>query len=300
MIKSFDQSIVSIIIPCYNRADYIAQTVESVLNQTYPNIELIVVDDGCTDNSRDILEQYSDRITILEHPGRANRGQSAAINLGLRQARGTFIAILDSDDLFNPEKIDLQVRYLEENPTIGTVYANGMNITSEGKPTYMLYPEGEKPVIGPEPVLEYCAFNLPSNAMVRKSVFDQAGYFDETLRTAQDHDMAIRIAEVAPVGYINQCLWNYRRHSNSISKTRTMERWQNGFKILDAACQRYPYPQVTIKRRLAVLHFRLGQCYLTQNKKLKAAVNFLKAGWYDPARALSVVLKKETISSANS
>ncbi len=291
---------VSVVIPCYNRADYIAETVESVLNQTYQNIELIIVDDGCTDNSREILEQYKDHITILEHPGRVNKGQSAAINLGLSHATGNYIAILDSDDLFKPEKIAAQVRYLEDNPNVGTVYANGMNITAEGKPTYMLYPEGDKAIIGPEPVLEHCAFNLPSNALVRKSVFVHAGFFDETLRTAQDHDMAIRIAEVAPVGYINQCLWSYRRHGNSISKTRTMERWQNGFKILEAARQRYPYSQTTIKRRLAVLHFRLGQCRFQEKKYLAGLINFIKSAVYDPLRAIRVMLKIEKISSPNS
>ena len=101
--------LVSVIIPCYNRQDYIAQTIDSVLNQTWPNIELIVVDDGCTDNSRQILENYGNRVQLLEHPGFTNKGQSAAINVGLNAAKGDYIAILDSDDLFLPQKIVKQI-----------------------------------------------------------------------------------------------------------------------------------------------------------------------------------------------
>ena len=127
---------VSVIIPCYNRERYIAKTVESVLNQTYPHIELVVVDDGCTDNSRMILEQYKNSVRILEHPGRINKGQSAAINLGIRSSSSEYVAILDSDDLFAPEKIEKQVNFLEANLGIGLVYANGHAVDENGNILY--------------------------------------------------------------------------------------------------------------------------------------------------------------------
>lgn len=291
---------VSVIIPCYNREQYIAETIESVLCQTYKTTELIVVDDGCTDNSREIIESFTSKIKILEHPGGVNKGQSAAINLGLKNATGTYIAILDSDDLFSSEKIVRQVSFLETHPEAGLVYANGTVIDAEGKRRYTIYQPGDRPLIGPEPVLEYCAFNLPSNALVRKTVFDKAGFFDESFRTAQDHDMAIRLAEIAPVGYIDECLWSYRRHNASISHTRTLERWHNGFQILQAASKRYPYPLRTRLRRKAVLHFRLGQCYLQQKKILTAATHFFMAGICNPLRSLRVISAQENITSPQS
>ncbi len=291
--------LVSVIIPCYNRDDYIVETVQSVLNQTWLNIELIVVDDGCTDGSRALLESFGDRLTILEHPGRVNRGQSASINLGLRQCHGAYVAILDSDDLFMPTKLEKQVRFLEQNPGIGLVYANALYIDAEGNKLYPRYGKGHLPPDDPCQVLLDCCFNVPSNSLVRKSLYEKVGFLDETLRAAQDHDLAIRLAEAAPVGYIDEILWCYRRHGGSISSTRAKLRWQNGFIILAAACRRYPYPAAVCRKRRAVLHFRLGQCLVQEKNFLKAAYHLMLAGLLDPARAFGVVSGREKASSPN-
>jgi len=287
---------VSVIIPCYNREHYIAETVNSVLAQTWHNIELILVDDGCTDNSRNVLELFSSRLTMLEHLGRANKGQSAAINLGLRHSSGEYLAILDSDDLFAPDKIEKQVRFLEEHPEIGLVYANCIYIDENGKELSKMHYGNHRPPVGPEKVLEECCYNVPSNALFRRSVFERVGFLDETLRSAQDHDYGIRIAEVTRIGYINECLWRYRRHCGSISNTRTMERWRNGFKILAAARKRYPYPTSTVRRRRAVLHFRLGQCYLSEKCLLRSAYHMFLAGLLDPFRSLRILSGRERLS----
>ena len=288
--------LVSVIIPCYNRQDYIAETIDSVLNQTWSNIELIVVDDGCTDRSRQILESYGEKIRLMEHPGRINKGQSAAINVGLRCANGDYVAILDSDDVFLPEKIEKQVCFLSQHRQYGLVYSNGHAIDEKGRMLYLLLDEGHLPPTGPETVLLNSCFNLPSNALVRKEVFDQAGWFEETYRSAQDHDMAIRVAEIARVGFINECLWLYRRHGKSISRMRTLERWQNGLKILKAACRRYPYPLGVRLKRKAVLHFRLGQCHWQQRDFVTSLFYFGVAGFCDPARALKVLSGREPVT----
>lgn len=288
---------VSVIIPCYNRGTFIAETIESVLNQSYQNIELVVVDDGCTDNSREVLEQYGERIRILDHPGRVNKGQSAALNLGLESCDGEYIAILDSDDLFAPEKIEVQVNFLQEHTQFGLVYSNGMNINSEGKQTYAIFPPTHRSPVGPAEVLMDCFINLPSNALVRKSVFDIAGGFDESLRAAQDHDMVVRLLEIAPAGYLDKCLWSYRRHEDSISRKGVIARWRNGFKILKAASQRYPYPVRIRLGRRAVLSFRLGQCYWSESNYFRAVPLFIAAGLCDPLRSLKVLIGRERITS---
>ncbi|AJE03473.1 glycosyltransferase [Geobacter pickeringii] len=288
--------LITVIMPCYNRERYLALAINSVLCQTWPMVELIVVDDGCTDGSRSILESYGSRIRLLEHPGRVNRGQSAAINLGLRHATGEYIAILDSDDLFAPEKIEKQMRFLECHQDVGLVYSNGKAIDADGKELYFIYKRDHQPPSGPADVLENCCVNLPSNALVRRAVFERAGFFDEHLRTAQDHDMVIRITEVATVGYLDEVLWFYRRHDASISSTKALERWQNGFRILDAARRRYPYPARTLKRRLAVLNFRLGQCYLEQRAYFRAVYHFIRAGMLDPSRSARVIRGREAVS----
>jgi glycosyltransferase involved in cell wall biosynthesis len=290
---------VSVIIPCFNREAFIRQTISSVLDQTWPAIELIVVDDGCTDRSRSLIESFGSALVVLEHPGCINLGQSASINLGLARCTGKYIAILDSDDLFMPEKLEKQVRFLEAHPGKGLVYCNGMFIDAEGKELYPRYEKAHQPPMRPDDVLLDCCFNVPSNALVRRSLYEKIGGLDESLRAAQDHDLAIRLAEISPVGYIPECLWCYRRHDGSISNTKARLRWQNGFKILDAACRRYSYPRSVRRKRLAVLHFRMGQCMLQERGYLQAIYHLLLAGMLDFPRAAGVLAGRETAGSPN-
>ncbi|MBM9616711.1 glycosyltransferase [Desulfobulbus rhabdoformis] len=298
-MKQFSFPLVTVIIPCFNREKYIVETIQSVLVQTWPNIELIVVDDGCTDGSRKLMESFGSALTILDHPGRVNRGQSAAVNLGLVHCRGVYVAILDSDDLFKPEKITMQVNFLEQHPEIGLVYSNGLYINDAGEELFLRYGAGHHPPKDSSQVLLDCCFNVPSNALVRRSLYEQIGYLDETLRAAQDHDLGIRLAEVAAIEYLDECLWCYRRHDGSISNTTAKLRWQNGFKILTAACKRYPYPAKIRRKRRAVLHFRMGQCFLQEKQFVHAAYHLAMAGLLDPQRALGVLMGNEKAGSPN-
>lgn len=289
--------LVSVIIPCYNSKRFVAETVESVLNQTWPNIELMVIDDGCTDGSRGILESYGHRLILLEYPGRVNKGQSAAINLGLRHCRGEYIAILDSDDIFAPEKIEKQISYLLDNPEIGLVYSNGYAINENGNILYEFYGNDHEEFSDANRVLKDCYFLLPNNSLVRRKPIELAGYFDENLRAAQDHDMAIRIAEITKLGYLSEHLFYYRRHKDSISHRNAKRRWKNGYKILRKAYKRYDYPIKTILGRLAVLNFRLGQCFFEEKRYIRAVLLFVAAGVCDPIRSMRVLLGREKVYS---
>ena len=284
---------VSVIIPLYNREKYIVETVQSVFKQTYPNVEIIVVNDGSTDDSSRLLQEFSSSLTLLQHPGCVNKGQSAAINLGLRHSTGKYIAILDSDDLFASDKIEIQVKYLEENNGIGLVYGNGYYINEYGKKPVRCYDRFHQENSNPAEVLLNCYFALPTNALIRKTVFEKAGMFDESLRSGQDHDMAIRIAEVTKIAYIDEKLFYYRRHPESISAQNADLRWRNGFIILNKAKQRFPYPLKIIRKRRAVLYFRLGQLNLEKKKIGKAIIYCLFAGLLDPLRGFKVLIGKE-------
>lgn len=287
---------VTIIVPCYNRERYIAETIESVLNQSYSNIELIVVDDGSTDNSRKIIESYKKYIRILEHPGRVNKGQSAALNLGIRSSASDYVAFLDSDDLFSPEKMEKQVQFLESNPQVGLVYSNGYTISENGKRINRIYDENHREDSDPNRVLLDCYFLLPNNALVRRDVLSKAGYFEENFRSAQDHDLAIRIAEVAKIAYLDEALFFYRRHKDSISHRNAKLRWKNGFKILKRARLRYNYRLTTLTGRLAVLCFRLGQCYKEDGRYIRSLSFFVASGICDPFRAFGVLVGREKIT----
>ena len=289
-LKKKDLPKVTVIIPCYNREKFIGETLNSALYQSYPNIEIIAVDDGSTDSTRKILENYEKTITLLEHPGRANRGQSAAINLAMRSSESDYVAILDSDDVWEPQKIEKQVAFLEKNYDIGYVYANGYAIDEKGKILYKLFFTDHIPTGDPARVLLECPIGTPSAYLVRRNIFEKAGYFDESLRSAQDHDMAIRLAEIAKIGYIDQILWRKREHAESLSGFQSERRWRLGFVILKKACSRYPYSWNIRRRRLAVLNFRLGQCMLTNGNYIEACIRFVFAGLLDPKRAIKIII----------
>lgn len=287
--------LVSVIIPAYNRVAYIDQTVNSVLNQTHPAVELIVVDDGSTDGTFEKLRAFGAAIRLLTHDGHVNKGQSAALNLGLTEASGRYIAILDSDDYWAPDKLERQVAYLEAHPEIGLVYCNGYHVDDRGRELFPFHPEGHSEPNDPNSVLLDCYMLLPQSSLVRTEAFRRAGLFDEALRAAQDHDMLIRIAEVTSFAYQPFFGFFYRRHANSISVTGLERRWKNGFIILDKARRRYPYRPATIRKRLAVLNFRLGQVYWRESRLGAAFIHLLKAGILDPLRALAVVLGREAV-----
>lgn len=289
-------ALVSVIIPAFNRSAYIDQTVRSVLDQTYPHVELIVVDDGSSDGTYECLQEYGDAIRLLTHERHVNKGQSAALNLGLSTARGDYIAILDSDDYWAPEKLENQVLYMEAHPDVGLVYCNGYHVDAEGKILYPFHPEGHVEPNDPNRVLLDCYMLLPQSSLVRTAVFRQAGYFDESLRAAQDHDMLIRIAELTTLAYQPEFWFYYRRHDGAISVNGLERRWRNGFRILEKARLRYPYRSSTIRKRRAVLNFRLGQVYWGEGRVARALPYLLKAGVLDPFRALGVVLGRESLA----
>ncbi|MEX0729853.1 MAG: glycosyltransferase [Aquisalimonadaceae bacterium] len=289
--------LVSVIIPAYNRESFIRRTVTSVLEQTYSQVELLVTDDGSTDGTTSILTEYSkrDQLRLLSHPGRQNRGQSASINLALTEATGDYICILDSDDMFAPRKLEVLVDYLENNPEIGLVYSNGYAVDEKDNILYEIHSADHQEFNDPNRLLLDCYFLLPQNAVVRKSVFDKAGRFEEAFRSAQDHDMLLRIAEITKMAYISDFLFYYRRHRDSISAKRQDVRWRTGFEILRRAADRYPYRKETIRRRRAVLHFRTGQVCWDAGRKFQALKHLLMAGVLDPLRGLAVIFGREAI-----
>ena len=295
-MMSNEDSKVTVIIPAYNRAKYIHQTVESVLTQTFKDIELIVVDDGSNDGTREILEKYGSQIKLMEHEGRKNKGQSAALNLGLRHAGGKYIAILDSDDYWESEKVAIQFAYLEKHPEIGLVYCNGKAVNENGEYLYDIYSSGHTEHNQPERLLLDCYILLPQNALFRKELLEMTGNFDESLRSAQDHDMVVRLAEVTKFAYLDVPVFYYRRHAQSISQKNAELRWRNGFIILSKAKKRFPYTDKVIRKRMAVLHYRLFQCFREKRKILSALFHLILSGVYDPLRAINVIRGIERIS----
>lgn len=287
---------VSVLIPLYNRASYIEETIKSVLDQEYPDIELIVIDDGSTDGGDQICENFVAQglLTLLRHPGRVNKGQAAALNLGLTAVSGEFIAVLDSDDLYVVGKIAKQVAYFNEHPDIGLVYGNGKGIDAAGKVIYDINYDKRIERSDPNDILLDCYFLLPQNSLVRASVYQQVGGFDETLRSGQDHDMLIRLSEKTKIAHQSIDSFRYRRHGDSISAKGTETRWRCGLIILAKAAARYPYRKSTLRKRRALVNFRLAQAlYLYKKNRFEMLWRLLLAGLLDPLRAFAVLTGKE-------
>lgn len=289
---------VSVLIPLYNRASYILETINSVLGQDYPDIELIVIDDGSTDGGDLLAEEFAEHgeLKLLRHPGRINKGQAAALNLGLTMATGEFIAVLDSDDLYAPGKIAKQVAFFQQNPVVGLVYGNGKGIDATGKVIYDINYDNRIERSDPNDLLLDCYFLLPQNSLVRASVYQQAGNFDERLRSGQDHDMLIRLAEKTKIAHQSIDSFRYRRHDDSISAKGAETRWRCGLIILDKAAQRYPYRKSTLRKRRALVNFRLAQAlYQKKTNRFEMAWRTLLAGLLDPLRSLAVLTGREKV-----
>ena len=296
-MPSSSNELVSVIIPSYNRAAYIEAAINSALDQTYGPVEVIVVDDGSTDGSYEKLQQWEERgkLVLLTHPERRNRGQSASINLGIQQAAGSYIAILDSDDMFAKEKLADQVAFLEANPEIGMVYGQGHAVDADGNFLFKVPGDGHQEPSDPNRLLLDCYMALPGGSLVRRSVFEKAGLFEESFRAGQDHDMAIRIMEATRCAYLPKLAFYYRKHDDSISVKGLERRWLTGLEILRRANERYPYMRSTIRKRKAVLQFRLGQTYWRERRKAKALPHLVSSGLLDPARALMVLIGREQV-----
>jgi glycosyltransferase involved in cell wall biosynthesis len=202
---------VSVIIPVYNGEKYIAQTLESVLAQTYQDFEIIVVDDGSIDGSADVIRNYTAKYSgKIRYFHQENRGIAAARNAGIKESRGAYIAFLDQDDLWLPDKLQKQINYFDNNKDAGLVYAHSIEFGDRSKNVPTAHHEGfilDKLIWG--------NFIPALSVMVKKEVFNEVGLFDENraLMGCDDFDMWLRIAARYRVGHVDYELVRWRASS---------------------------------------------------------------------------------------
>lgn len=213
------QPLVSVIIPSYNCESYIAETINSVLTQDYSPIELLIIDDGSTDNTCKIIEQYGNRLTLIQQ---SNAGVCSARNKGIKEANGDYICLMDHDDYWFPDKISLQVKAFQKHPEAGIVYSNFKRWypDKDGKhpPTGNFrdnYNENDinEPFSGwiYHQLLEDC-WVLTSCAMIRADVFETCGNFDESLPYSEDWDLWLRVSLQYPFIKLRNTTTLYREH----------------------------------------------------------------------------------------
>lgn len=219
-MTSTTSPLISVIIPTFNRAALLPRAISSVFKQTYPNVELIVVDDGSTDNTAQLVAEYGSAVRYIPQN---NAGASAARNRGIREAGGTFVAFLDSDDTWHPEKLARQAA-LFSTPAIGAVHCAIRVEHIELAGTKGLYYPGD--TLNLHDVLAL-RIPWPTAMMVRRDILVELGGFDETLVASEDWELCIRIAQKYILAGIPEVLANYQEgtpgHLSGVKSRYTME-----------------------------------------------------------------------------
>jgi glycosyltransferase involved in cell wall biosynthesis len=210
---------VSVIIPSYNHGHFVTFAVESALAQTYKDTEIVVVDDGSTDNTREVLAPYMGRIKYIYQE---NRGLSAARNTGIRAASGDFIALLDADDMWVPEKLALQMKIFSDYPDTGLVSCGNVPIDGGGQQVAPGTARGTGRLRFRDLLWGNCVAG-GSNAVIRRGCFNEVGLFDENLRSSEDWDMWLRIAWRYPVRFASQILMKVRVSADSMSAAKNAD-----------------------------------------------------------------------------
>jgi len=215
------QNLISVIIPCYNRAQLIIKSVDSVLNQTYKNIELIVVDDGSTDNSLQVLEAIREKDNRVKVISQENKGPYPARNRGLKEARGEFIAFLDSDDTWDSAFLEKLHKALLDNPDAALAYCGWQNIGLPGGRDEPFIPPDYEKQDKIEIFLKGNRWPIHA-ALVRKKTIDELGGFDETFFSVEDYYLWMRIAILNKIVLVPEVLAYYYHHHDTgqISKNR--------------------------------------------------------------------------------
>lgn len=275
----------SVILPTFNRARYVEEALLSVFQQTINDYEILVVDDGSTDETKTILEKHLPRIHYVHQ---ANQGRSGARNTGLKLSRGKWIAFLDSDDRWFPDKLERQLRYLEENPDVAMVHGHVEVIGEKGESLPAMTAGHQKlweransrPTSYEKWALE-CRCLL-STVVIRRSCFDNIGNFDWRLKANEELDLYLRIAAAYNVGFIRgNPLSYYRVHpQNSGNENLSVGNIQVAKKHIAILND----PPFGVRAPLARRNFRLSisRNYFQIQDKKKARKHFLKAAAQDP------------------
>lgn len=204
---------ISVVIPAFNQATFLGAAIESVLAQTRPAKEIIVVDDGSTDATPEVARRYGDRIGYIRQD---NAGLSAARNTGIQAAMGDYVALLDSDDLWLPRFLELTGRLLDSRPDLGAVYAGLQFVDAHGIPLHQQVTRTVAPEALHDALIDG-EFFAADAVLVRRACFDRVGLFNPALRASEDWDMWLRVARAYAFAGLSEPLLLYRMHGENMS-----------------------------------------------------------------------------------
>jgi glycosyltransferase involved in cell wall biosynthesis len=267
--------LISVIIPTFNYEQFVSAAIDSVLAQTYRDREVIVVDDGSTDSTAKRLAPYGSRIRYIYQ---SNQGLSAARNAGIRASRGDWIALLDSDDLWHPCKLEIQAAYLARHPEVGMLACEHVTDLNRGWPEIAASTTIPEEIVSLEGLAIKCRFG-PSGTLIRRQCFDDVGTFDTSLRSVEDRDMWLRIAARYQIVKLSAPLWYYRLHHTNMSyNAERME--SNELRVLRRAFTTLPGLQRRhmLKRKAhSYCLYTSAYMYLTLGQPMAAALRLMKS-----------------------
>jgi glycosyltransferase involved in cell wall biosynthesis len=327
--------LVSVVIPAFNAARYVASAIESVVQQTYKNIEIIVVDDGSTDSTEIELKKFGNKIRVEK---KKNGGHGSARNHGMRLAKGEFIAWLDNDDLCFPERIEVQAAYLSANQNVAIVSTDFVGFNDDGEinesfaVSYYsrlrtangikgVFSEHEvfngnmvdwmdKPFDREYPVywgniweeLIWGNFIHPPTVMLRKSAFEMVGFLAEKFQTSSDWEYFIRFAKQLNFGYIDAPLLKYRCHENQLSGAKHYKKQSlDDLNVIQETLENNPEIKTKFKEKL---EHRLSRSYLfvasafAESDKLCAASYLIKSIKMKPFNKRNILVCLELLLPA--
>jgi glycosyltransferase involved in cell wall biosynthesis len=272
---------VSVVIPAYNAEKYLAETIRSVLDQTYNSYEVIVVDDGSSDGTLEVARSFEPRIKAL---AKSNGGPASARNLAIRNSRGAYIAFLDSDDLWTPDKLERQIALLENNPAVGLTYSEALMFTEDKGERKV----GERIGFTLNPSFRSLLFGdyIPnSTVMIRRACVDKVGLLNESreLIGVEDYEYWMRVAKHFKMVGIPRPLAHYRiREGNLMGDGSDINK---GLNLSVAAIREIErlYPdlwqenQVDRQMLLAKLHVRAGFAWKRKGNWKQCAIKFKEA-----------------------
>ena len=273
--------LVSIVLPVYNGARFLRDSIQSCLSQTYTSIQLIVVDDASKDNSVDIVKSFHDeRIRLVCHP--VNKKLPAALNTGFAHSSGAYLTWTSDDNYYAPTAIAEMVGFLEENPEIDFVFANQYDVDEAGKVVGEVKP-------GPfEKLTEWCCAS--GGFLYRRSVYEKLGDYDGKFHLAQDYDYWLRAYMNFRLGHLDRFLYYSRVHPGQMTIRFNTEIIEDTLavkrKVLGTQSQES-------QRQLSRAHIYAASCLLEKNKRSAAARTFLRGVAFEPkciARYSNLVL----------
>lgn len=287
-------NVVSIVVATYNRTAFLRETLMSLINQTYPATEIILVDDGSTDGTQKYIKQllkekkFADKISFF--PRSKNEGVSSAMNFGMSQATGTYIAHIGSDDIWAPTNLEKQVELLEKNSEVGLTYSDVARIDQNN--SILATSRFVENKIGPHRgwVLDKLLFKgmfIPAISVVfRRELFQEVGGFDKSIQISNDFDFFIKVSAHCQVDYIPEVLGFWRMHSQNLHNKDRSKMYQERMQVITSNYKRFKSKHdlsmislgITVSNTMA----QLGREQFVNKNSFQARITLLGALLYFP------------------